>query len=315
MREKFTILTEPVNLKSKIKLIVKKISGKQTKYGGHYAVTRSLVEGLQKIGYEDFNYRPKSKKDIAEHVHVLAGVETLRYAIKLKKNGKIKRLTAGPNVVVFSTDYDSLIADESIDLYLQPSKWTVDLHIKLESKLQDRCLAWPAGVDIEKLCPGKMLKKDKQVLVYHKNESDRLCYQICYILKKYGYYPIIVKYGEYKFDDYIKVLDESIFCVMISNLESQGICLAEAWAMNVPTLCFEPHYHMWKYGEFMHEEAEYVSTCPYLTEQTGLRFMELRELEDILVRMPEILSQFSPRKWVLENMTDEVCAKQFLEII
>lgn len=315
MKKKITILTEPVGIKSKSKLLAKKILGRQTKYGGHYAVTRSLIEGLQKIGYTDFNYRPKNEQEIAEHVHVLAGVDTLRYAIELKKKGIIRKLTAGPNIVVFSTDYDSLIADEAVDLYLQPSQWAADLHMKLEPKMKGRCVAWPAGVDLEKISIRKSQKKDDQVLIYQKSESDQFCYHISYLLKKHGYCPVLVKYGEYQLKDYIRLLEESAFCIVLSRVESQGLFLAEAWAMDVPTICFDPHYYMWKYDRIMHEEGEIVSGCPYLTEQTGLTFRDIRELESILGKMPELLHDFSPRKWVLENMTDEVCASRFLEIV
>lgn len=315
MKKEITILTEPITIKSKFKLFIKTLLGRQTKYTGHFAVTRSLVEGLEKIGYEGFNYRPKCEKDIAEHVHVLAGAETLRYAMKLKKEGKIKKLTAGPNVVVFATDYDSLIADESVDLYLQPSQWAADFHLKMEPKMQGRCVPWPAGVKIEDYEPDKYQKKDKQVIVYHKLGCEQFCYKIAHLLRKYGYHPIIIQYGSYQLQDYIKTLGETEFCIALSKLESQGLYLAEAWAMDVPTICFESNYYMWKDGEHIVEEAENISTCPYLTKETGLRFTELSELEEILKKMPELQPTFAPRKWVLENMTDEVCARQFLQTV
>ena len=315
MEKQITILTEPITFKSKLKRLVKRILGRQVTYGGHYAVTRSLVEGLNKIGYKGFNYRPKSERELADHVHVLAGVETLRYAIGLKKAGKIKRLTAGPNVVVFSTDYDSLIADDAIDLYLQPSQWAADLHIKLEPKMERRCLSWPAGIDMEAYKVANSKRDGKKVLIYHKDESDQFCYRVDYLLRKNGYTPTVVRYGHYKLEEYIKTLSECSFCVVIARQESQGIYLAEAWAMDVPTICFEPHYYKWKYGDFAYEEAENISTCPYLTEKTGCTFMELSELEEILRSMDTYRSKFAPREWVLENMTDEVCAKAFLRCV
>lgn len=58
-----------------------------------------------------------------------------------------------------------------------------------------------------------------------------------------------------------------------------------------------------------------ISTCPYLCEKTGLRWEEINELESIILKIPEMINQFEPRKWVMENMTDEICAKNFLKII
>jgi hypothetical protein len=94
-----TILTEPSPklshiIKRRIKKIGKKILGKpEVKYSGHYAVTRSLIAGLNKLGVA-YQYNPTSDKKIHGHVHVLAGVDTLRYAIEQKRKGRIKRLTA-----------------------------------------------------------------------------------------------------------------------------------------------------------------------------------------------------------------------------
>src|SRR5882757_3664812 len=96
---KLTVFTEPISangfiprVKSFLRPLKFFLQGKkapqQKKYGGHYAVTRSLVEGLQKIG-ADFNYNPMREKDISENVIVLAGVERLKEAIELKNKEKI----------------------------------------------------------------------------------------------------------------------------------------------------------------------------------------------------------------------------------
>ena len=77
------------------------------RYRGHFAVTRSLVEGLEKIG-ADLNYNPTKLSQLADTVIVLANVHALRQAIRLKQEGKIHRLFAGPNVVYFSSDFGSI---------------------------------------------------------------------------------------------------------------------------------------------------------------------------------------------------------------
>lgn len=309
--KELTILTAPVGLYYTAKDIGKKII-KHINYGGHAAVTRSLIEGLDKIGYDRYNYQPTFEKDIAQNVHVLAGVKTLEYAIELKKKGKIKRLTAGPNIVVFSTDYNSLIADENIDLYLQPSQWAADLHVELEPKLKDRCIPWAAGIDISKFTNTDKKKKN-YVLIYHKDESNQFCYRVDYLLRKHGFQTVIIKYGSYKFDDYIRILSEVEFAVVISRQESQGICLAEAWAMDVPTICFDPHYYRWSPPNQDIEKQGNISTCPYLTEKTGVTYAEMSELEEIISNWDKYADTFSPREWAIANMSDEVCARDFLK--
>lgn len=284
-------------------------------FGGHTAVTRSLIEGFNKIGFNDYIYRPKSINAVTQEVHVLAGVDTLKQAIDLKKRGVITKLTAGPNIVVFADENNSIIADTNIDLYLQPSQWATDLHIEIEPRLKGRCVAWPSGIDITKFNPNAKIKDEvSNVLIYHKAESDQFCHRIECILKKYGYNPIVLKYHKYEWDEYIEILNKCLFSICISRQESQGIFLTEIWAMDVPTLCYDPHYYVW--DEPYHKEViGNISTCPYLCEKTGLRWIEISELEKIIQNIPEIISQFEPRKWVMENMTDEICAKKFLKIM
>ena len=150
--------------------------------------------------------------------------------------------------------------------------------------------------------------------MYHKNESAQLALRAKKLLEDRGYHVVWIEYGSYKFDDYIETLGQSEFAVFISGSESQGLCLAEAWAMNVLTLCFDPHCYRWKYPS---ETYDYygTSTAPYLTEATGAEWFELSELKNLLDHIEEIKTTAQPRKWVEENMTDEVCAKNFLKLI
>lgn len=87
-------------------------------YGDHAIRTTRMIEGIKKLNYIDFNYRPKHVSEIGEQVHVLANARILRFAIELKWRGYIKKLTAGANIVTFSDEYDLIIADPAVDLYL-----------------------------------------------------------------------------------------------------------------------------------------------------------------------------------------------------
>ena len=193
MRKKLTILTDPVGTwKTDIRLWMK-YHVLHRKWGGHAAVTRSLIEGFKKIDFNDYNLNPYLESEIAERVHVLAGVKTLQYAIELKRRGKIKFLSAGSNVVVFSTDYDGIIASPEVDLYLQPSQWTCDCHIERMPSLTGRCVPWPAGVDISKLELKKCNGQKGRVLLYHKDESVQLAFQVETLLKSKGYTVTYIK--------------------------------------------------------------------------------------------------------------------------
>ncbi len=310
----FTILTEPVGIYYSSRTLIKKIIGRDQGYGGHKAVTRSLITGLDQIENVKYNYRPFSEKDIYSNVHVLAGIKTLEYALRLKKRGIIKHLTAGPNIVTFSTDANGIIGNNEIELYLQPSQWAADLHMKMNPELIGRCIPWAAGIDISKYDKWNIDKKNKAI-VYHKDESDQFCYRLQYTLLQYGYEPVVIKYGNYKFDEYLKELSEASFMISLSRQESQGIFLAEAWAMNVPTICFDPHFYHWPYDYIDVSVEGNISTCPYLSDDTGIRFETFEQLRDILDSWDDLSKEMQPRKWVENNMTDIICAKKFLNSV
>lgn len=320
--KKLTILTRPTNVPSVVK----------HKYGGHQGVTRSLIEGLEKIGYEDFNYGPADEDEIAEHVHVLFGVNTLQYAIELKKRKRIKTLSAGPNIVVFPFEHNALLADPNIDKHFVPSEWVRRLYTEMEPALEGKIFSWPSGVDTEYFRPDLNAVRDNTVIVYHKFESDQFRYRVCCELRKHGFIPVVFKYGgrplafyesngakleakRYEFEDYKQALKKARFSVVISDQESQGIALAEMWSMDVPTICFDPHYYMWEWEGRLIERDGDVSSCPYLSEKTGMRFSNFEELSRILDILSVDNKPFSPREWVLDHMSDEACARKFLQLL
>jgi hypothetical protein len=316
---KLTVFTEPVaaigvvpRFKSFVRPVKFFLQGKKSpgkkKYGGHYAVTRSLVEGLQKTG-ADFNYNPANKIDIAENVIVLAGVERLKEAIELKKKDKIKFLLAGPNIVDNVLSEDQIAADPAIDYFVAPSEWVKNLVIEDCINLKDRVLCWSAGVNSYYWKPGIKKEARNEVLIYWKTESGEFYHKVVELVKGFGMQPVLIKYGDYTASEFRKQLDRSQFAIFISRSESQGIALAEAWSMDVPTLVFDPGNFFFG-GRIVYN----VSSCPYLTELTGITWKDLNELRKIIQDRNSFIS-LRPRNQVLKKFTDEYRASQLLESI
>lgn len=289
------------------------------KYGGHKAVTRSLLEGFAKIGFTDYNYNPSSIEDMAEQVHVLSGVHTLMWAIGQKRLGRIKKLTAGPNVVVFSSDYDGLITSAEIDMYLQPSQWGVEVHNDRNDKIIGRCRQWAAGVDLNNFIMNQSKCHNKKVLIYQKSQSSPiLANKAEFLLRNRGYDTVIFRYGSYKFEEYIRTLSEVSFMVTIGGSESQGLYMAEAWAMDVPTLCLSSDTIIWDADDGIYKycsNGRINVNAPYLCEMTGAEWRNPHELMGLVENIDSILEKTSPRRWVFDNMSDEVCARKFLEMV
>ena len=294
----------------KLRYIIKKIFGMQvTKYRGHSAVTRSLVEGLRQLSF-DFNYNPFSIRDLHDTVLVLSGVETLKQAIKLKKKKKIRKLFAGPNIVIFSPDNDNIIASEEIDFVITPASIINELYIQDNPSLTEKLKSWPAGVDINYWVPDS-LKKNKQILIYEKQAKGPVgpVEPYVHLLEKMNYKVKVIKYGSYSLSEYLLELQKSVLMVGFVTDESQGIAWAEAWSTNVPTF-------LWYNDSNTYRGRAYnCTTSPYLSNDTGVFFDDIHDFEIKFRQWERQEFNFEPRKWCIDNMSDVVCAQKLLSII
>ncbi|MBL4592443.1 MAG: hypothetical protein JKX68_01350 [Flavobacteriales bacterium] len=305
-----TILTEPsfntsyASLKSIKTFIKSKIFNiSLPKYAGHYAVVRSLLNGLDK-NKQAYNYNPTKTSKIASHVHVLAGVNTLKAAIQLKQQGKISRLTAGPNIVISSADENGIIGSKEIDRYLVNSDWTISAYLLDNPKLINKIDKWAAGIDAKKW-DIKKIESNKSVAVFYNKRPEHHLYEYCKRKAiEQGFEVVEIICGSFTHQELKNALQEASVVVYFVEQESQGIALQEIWATNTPTLVWNPEVWMYK-------NVNYACTsAPYLTDKTGAFFKTNKDF-DLLIQKP-LSSNFEPRKWVLENMTDEICAKNFI---
>lgn len=319
-----TVITDPINipkkalkykltnLLKKLYLIIKLRGFKNDfTYGGHFAVTRSLLEGFQSIG-QKYIYNPKIDDEYSEFCVVLSGRNALEKAIALKREGRIKVLLAGPNLFLLPTDFDNLIFKTEINSFLVPSIWILNKYIKVEPKLSSRIKIWPAGVDISNWPKNNKNKSTlKKVLFYIKSNSLIAEANKCEsILKSKLINVERLIYGNYKSADYKKLLSEVDLCVFFSPSESQGIALAESWASDVPTWVYERGFWTSPSGDVYSS-----SSAPYLTDYTGNFFTSINEFNDLINSWQNLNGKYSPRKWVHENMTDQICAFKILEIL
>lgn len=297
--EKLTILTCPIG------------NGNPNVIGGHFAVTRSLLAGLKKLNV-NFNYNPRSINDVGDVVYVVCDANAVKQCIPLRKIGRIKKLLAGPNLMVRSNEFNNILASPEIDTYIVNSDWTVQAYIDDQPSLKDRIQIWYAGIDENYWQPIPIDKSaTKKVIVYWKNETEQFCVQIEDMLKKNGWSPIRLRYGAHKQQDFKNALLNAAFCVFISRSESQGIALAESWAMNVPTIVWDPQEPCMIEGKACWPH----SAAPYLNNAAGISWRNLEEFQEILKRLPQMLLMFNPRAWILRNMTDEISVQVLLQVI
>lgn len=300
--QKITILTAPIGQHG-------------SQYGGPLSVTQSLLAGLSKVG-ANFNHNPLRVEDVGDVVMVLCDVHALSQAIELKRNGVIKKLLAGPNLVVRAIDDGGILASPEIDICIVPSYWVKPSYEDDQPSLSNRIQIWYAGVDTNYWNPNVTFQQKleagvKNVLVYSKTEGEGFCRHVEDILRSRGFNPKRVNYGSYNKERFKHKLEKSLFAVFITRSESQGIAFAESWAMDVPTLVWDPQEPLVIRGKSHWP----VAACPYLQPSNGLLWKNSDELVNILENIASLSSGFAPRSWVVKNMSDEVSARLLNTII
>jgi len=275
-------------------------------YGGPQAVLESLIRGFDIL---DVDYQLNSPiNDISDAVCVISGVNALKWAIKAKKEGKIKRIVAGPNIIVTPEDANAILLNEAIDLVIVPSQWVKDFYASFKPGFGKKIRVWPAGVEV---CP-ESDKKRNGCLVYKKNVDENLFNSILKYLKSQNIDYKIMKYGRYKKEKYFRILEKVKFMIYLSKSESQGLTLQEAWMRDVPTL-------VWNRGYFKHKKNNKKIfgniSAPYLTKECGMFFRNKEDFESKFNIFTKDFSNFKPREYSLKNFTDEISAKSYLKII
>lgn len=311
-----TILTKSINnnlVKKILEELLRKPNRKVVISNGPAAVLKSLINGFNRLNVK-YNFNPKKIKEIGKTLIVLSNIEALKQAIELKKNKKIKKLLAGPNLVVLPSENKDLICSKYIDTYLVNSEWTKKMYVKDAPELKNKIAIWPAGVDTNYWRPGK--KKKDFVLVYIKSTAKKIVKETVNLLKENNFVVKTIKYNEYRPDEYLRFLQKSKFAVFFSGSESQGIALFEAWSCNVPTLVWDKGYVVISLSEKEKGERVPASSAPYLTEKTGLFFKNISEFKTVLEKFRKKLEKefFQPRNYVINNYTDILSAKILLKI-
>lgn len=300
MQGKFYIYTEDFFLLPRWKNSIKSLLGKVR---GPEAVLDSLIKGLNELGVGYcVNYRHPPNDIVA---CVLSGAETLKWAIAQKQTGKIEKIIAGPNIVITPNDRQGLLKHPLIDKIIVPSQWVKEFYSLLAPEISSKIRIWAAGVEVPESFDER---KEFDFLVFNKIQPQSLFVQVSDFLTAQNPQFQIIDYGNFGQTDYFNLLKQSKNLIYLSASESQGLALFEAWARNVPALVWEP-------GVFKYSGVEVSGkiAAPYLSMAAGESFKDIDEFKRIL---PKFLnSGFSPRQYVLENFTNKICARKYLDII
>ncbi len=298
-----------------IRKIIRKVVRGSQRPSGQQLVAINLLKGLKKIGisyrYNDFNYIKNHPQELA----CIIGKDNVLFERKWK------------NPIVFGAAFGinpianpSILVDYPIKQILVPGKWVKDFFAPYGD---ENVSVWPVGIDTEEWKEQSILKK-YDFLIYNKIRWDneklehQLINPIKQILKKNNYSFTEIKYGSYEPLELKEKIGLSKFAIFICEHETQGIAYQQILASNLPILAWDrggfwqdPHWypHKTKFAP--------VSSVPYWHETCGLKFESANIFEEKLNEFIHLekIDYFKPRNYILENLTLEKCAENYVKIV
>ncbi|MDB5143837.1 MAG: glycosyltransferase [Mucilaginibacter sp.] len=294
------------------KLIRRIIRGKQ-KPGGVMLIAINLMHGLDKLGipyrFNDYHY-------ITEHPKEIACIIGKPHLLFDRKWDNPVILGAG----IFSHPMECPDIFErypNLKYILVPGHWVQKM---FEPYYGNKVRSWPVGIDVEKWTPAGD-EKNIDFLIYDKIRWDHEKYQdslidlIIEVLKKNNLSFQFITYGNYTTDELKDKLSHSKGAIFLCEHETQGQAYQQILATNTPILAWErggywqdPYYHPHKV------KYQPVSSVPYWDDRCGMKFTDTVEFETKLSTFLNNLDQFKPRDYIIENLTLEKCAQQYLDI-
>ncbi len=276
---------------------------------GSVRIPALLIQGLLENG-TSFAHNYYATPALGQTAVVIKDMRALKWAIEQKQRGLISKLIAGPFIATLPTEYQGLLCSPEIDALLFLSEWHKALFARLGGASVPKQHTWFAGVDTQWWSPSSSTDSKKHVLIYQKTHRPEIVKKALILIEGAGLSPLFLEYGKYVPEEFRELLRQSLFSIFISQSETQGIAIFEAWSCGVPTLHYDPGTM-----NFLGTQYEGASSCAYLSPEAGLRFTDEKDLEVAFAEMVRIRPQLDPRKHIEANYTHDHSAERLLTII
>ena len=295
--------------------VIRRIFRGKSKISGQKKVFLNLCAGLDRLGIP---YRVNNYRYIQRHPEEVACIIGKPHVLdKINWNNPI---VFGAAVFSHPCEDPDLFHRRPVRKMLVPGEW---MRKMCEPFYGSRVHVWPVGIATEEWLPAAIEQKDIDILVYdkvrwkHEEFERELINPIQSHLQAQGLSTAIIRYGFYKEEDFKALLSRSKAMIFLCEHETQGIAYQQALSCGVPILAWD-RGGFWQDPFYFPDRVKFapVSSVPYWDERCGVIFQDIKEFP---IKLQEFLDkfedkQFHPRDYILENLTLEKSAQQYLEI-
>jgi hypothetical protein len=295
--------------------LIRRIIRGRRRPGGVGIIAINLKKGLDKAGipyrFNDYDHIKKHLEDIA----CIIGKPHLLYDRKW------------PNPVIFGAGIYSHPV-ECPDLFqkypnvkrvLVPGEW---MRVMFEPYYADKVLAWPVGIDTDHWSAEIKGEPEFDFLIYDKIRWDHERYQqelidpICRTLDDHSLTYQFINYGNYKPEELEAGIKNSKSVIFLCEHETQGLAYQQILATGTPILAWERGGY-WQDPYYYPEKVKFkpVSAVPYWDKRCGIKFTSAGDFNESLQEFLKKLNEFKPRDYIMDNLTLELSARRYLEIV
>lgn len=295
--------------------IVRRVVRGRSSPGGHRRVFLNLCAGLGKLGVHhrvnDYRYARRHPGELV----CIIGKPFLLDKIEWRNP-----ILFGAAVHSHPLDDPQLAQRRPVRHVLVPGEWMRRMY---EPVWKDRVSAWPVGIDTEAWHEDPPAAKRVDVLLYDKIRWQHEHYEAAFLapirqaIRRAGLQLAELRYGHYREEEFRARLAESRAMIFLCEHETQGIAYQQALSCGVPILAWDRGGY-WQDPAYYPEKVRFgpVTSVPYWDERCGMKFGDLAEFEDRLREFWHAVQRaaFTPRSYVLDNLTLERCARRYVEI-
>lgn len=292
--------------------LVRRIVRGRPRAGGQARVFLNLCAGLDILGIP---YRINGYRYIERHPDELACIIGKPHV--LNKTHWRNPILFGAAVYSHPLADPDLLKRLPVRKILVPGEWMRQM---CEPYYGDTVVDWPVGIDTDSWTRDPDNQKTFDFLLYdkvrweHENYRATLIEPIRQELSRRGFTYSEIRYGYYQEETFREMLRRCRAMIFLCEHETQGIAYQQALACDIPILAWDRGGY-WQDPEFYPHRVKFgpVTSVPYWDERCGRTFADAAEFPERLSQFCVDLTHYSPRDYILQNLTLEICARKYLE--